>query len=185
MTIQPEAPETEGRSGLSRRTVIKGAAHAAWAIPAIQIISQAPALAASGDAALSVDSACAGWKAGTQGTTPTFTVTGNVYNTNSKPTTALEVDFTFAFSCDITNVTLGAAAWSAATSTGSTVKIIAGNQLAGTTTSTPTSYPYSVTFKATSSNNKTSATTIDVTAKPGVGAEGKAKQISISKGSTG
>jgi hypothetical protein len=49
MTIQPEAPETEGRSGLSRRTVIKGAAHAAWAIPAIQVISQAPALAASGN----------------------------------------------------------------------------------------------------------------------------------------
>lgn len=39
MTIQPEAPETEGRSGLSRRTVLKGAAHAAWAIPAVQVVT--------------------------------------------------------------------------------------------------------------------------------------------------
>jgi len=46
MTIQPEAPETEGRSGLSRRTVMKAGAHAAWAIPAITVVTSAPAFAA-------------------------------------------------------------------------------------------------------------------------------------------
>jgi hypothetical protein len=49
MTVQPEAPESEERSGLSRRTVIKGAAHAAWMVPAITVVTQAPAIAASGN----------------------------------------------------------------------------------------------------------------------------------------
>ena len=53
MTLQPETRDTDAatpeRSGLNRRTVLKAGAHAAWAIPAVQVITQAPALAASGD----------------------------------------------------------------------------------------------------------------------------------------
>jgi hypothetical protein len=41
------APETP--SGTTRRTVLKAAGHAAWMIPAVQIASQVPAMAAASD----------------------------------------------------------------------------------------------------------------------------------------
>lgn len=39
----------EARPGLSRRTVVRTAANAAWMVPAISLVTEAPALAASGD----------------------------------------------------------------------------------------------------------------------------------------
>jgi hypothetical protein len=87
MTVQPEAPETEERSGLSRRTVIKGAAHAAWMVPAITVVTQAPALAASGAAQLSFMSA-SGTHSGT-----TITARVDVKNLNSQGTTAFQLSF--------------------------------------------------------------------------------------------
>lgn len=48
MTHEDEPTLGQG-SGLSRRTVVRSAAHAAWMVPAISLITQAPALAASGD----------------------------------------------------------------------------------------------------------------------------------------
>lgn len=41
--------ESPSDQPLSRRTVLRTAAHAAWAVPAIQLVSAAPAFAASGD----------------------------------------------------------------------------------------------------------------------------------------
>ena len=52
--MNDEQPSTEdhavGGRQLSRRTVLRTAAHAAWAVPAIQIVAAAPSFAASGDA---------------------------------------------------------------------------------------------------------------------------------------
>jgi hypothetical protein len=42
------ASTREASRAISRRSVIKGAAHVAWAVPAIQVVSAVPAFAASG-----------------------------------------------------------------------------------------------------------------------------------------
>lgn len=42
------------RRNVTRRTVLRTAAHAAWVVPAIQVVSAAPAFAASGSASISV-----------------------------------------------------------------------------------------------------------------------------------
>lgn len=49
ITGTPETPETRG---LSRRQVVRTGAHLAWAVPAVSVVTAAPALAASGKAKL-------------------------------------------------------------------------------------------------------------------------------------
>lgn len=44
----PEATEAAEASGISRRSVVRTGAHLAWAVPAVQLVTSAPALAASG-----------------------------------------------------------------------------------------------------------------------------------------
>lgn len=45
----PDTSDESARPRVARRTVLKTGAHAAWVIPAVQVATQVPALAASGD----------------------------------------------------------------------------------------------------------------------------------------
>ena len=63
---------TERPTGFNRRTLIKAGAHAAWAVPAIQIVAASPAFAASGCHITIV----AQWVAGTKTLTLTINNTG-------------------------------------------------------------------------------------------------------------
>lgn len=170
MTVQPEAPETEERSGLSRRTVIKGAAHAAWAIPAVQLVtSVASAGTFSGPANL------AGGVAATQ----TSTWTGNnkgasfgaqvqVTNKGGQATQALIVTLTFGstYKLTVSGVTDG---WAASGSGTNTISFTAGTNKQGTSQQAPAggSTSFSATFSSTGSSNSGQATTADVFANPG------------------
>jgi subtilisin-like proprotein convertase family protein len=46
MSSNSSRPAVESQ-GISRRTLVKGAAHAAWVVPAVQVVSAVPAFAAS------------------------------------------------------------------------------------------------------------------------------------------
>lgn len=50
--------------GISRRTVIKAGAHAAWAVPLVQVVAAAPAIAVSGSCTLSITKASGKWPGG-------------------------------------------------------------------------------------------------------------------------
>lgn len=85
--------EQHPRAGVNRRTLMRTGAHAAWSIPAVQLVTQAPAYAASGPAALSVTATNSGWT-GNSTVNARFTVTTTVTNTNAQPTTNLSVTYT-------------------------------------------------------------------------------------------
>lgn len=95
MTIQPEAPETEDRSGLSRRTVIKAGAHAAWAIPAVTVVTSAPAFAAQSGQLTSdpVPSGSGAWTGPSN--TRTIPCTINVANKGAADTVGLILTASF------------------------------------------------------------------------------------------
>ncbi len=47
--------------GISRRSVMKAGAAAAWSVPLVQVVAAAPAVAVSGSAALSFGTCSATW----------------------------------------------------------------------------------------------------------------------------
>lgn len=88
-----------GSSALSRRTVVKTAAHTAWAAPVVIAASAAPAFAASGPAALSPSISgteliffppAMGQVQGNRG----FIATSSIVNSNSQPSTATRITLT-------------------------------------------------------------------------------------------
>ena len=84
-------PETH--SGATRRTVLKTVGHAAWMIPAVQIASQVPAMAAASTDQLSATngSHSAGGKAGKD------LIISGVSVKNESPTTATQINASVSF----------------------------------------------------------------------------------------
>ena len=82
-----------GGRRLSRRTVLRTAAHAAWAVPAIQAVAATPAFAASGSGALAFTPAPTGvWSLSRNRMTATI----QVKNTSTaNPTIGLQVTVAF------------------------------------------------------------------------------------------
>ena len=80
---------TQQPVGVNRRTLLRTGAHAAWAIPAVQIVTQSPALAAT-NGALVAQVVSQGWAAGTD----FFDVTVRVTNNTATATKALRVTLT-------------------------------------------------------------------------------------------
>lgn len=90
-----QQPQTPGRlvgARVSRRGVVRTAAHAAWVVPLVQVASMAPALAASGKS-LTVTAAIASWSG--SGTAQTFTLSVTVTNTGSVTATVSSVSLIF------------------------------------------------------------------------------------------
>jgi hypothetical protein len=90
--VNDEQPSTEdhavGGRQLSRRTVLRTAAHAAWAVPAIQIVAAAPTFAASGDVLALTPTPTGVWDLGANRMTATIPVKNN---STANPTAALQV----------------------------------------------------------------------------------------------
>lgn len=85
-------PATECGAGTTRRTVIRTGATAAWAVPAIVLVSAAPAMAASGPAALAVGT----WNAQRAGSLAGCTLSPcTITNQNTLATTALQLIIEF------------------------------------------------------------------------------------------
>ena len=81
-----------GGRQLSRRAVLRTAAHAAWAVPAIQIVAAAPSFAASGDALALAPTPTGVWDLGANRMTATIRVK-NISAAN--PTAGLQVTAIF------------------------------------------------------------------------------------------
>ena len=89
MSSNSSRPAVEGR-GVSRRTLVKGAAHAAWVVPAVQVVSAVPAFAASGPCSLMVSNVqvrLAGGK---------FTVSLRVTNSGVGEASSVQLDLIFS-----------------------------------------------------------------------------------------
>lgn len=94
MSHEDEPTMSEGRA-LSRRTVVRAGAHAAWVIPAVSLVTAAPALAASNHTLqFTATSAAKANNGNGQPYTPTVTFT--LHNNSAATTTAgLQVTITF------------------------------------------------------------------------------------------
>ena len=81
-----------GNRHMSRRTVLRAAGHAAWVVPAIQVVSMAPAFAAASDQ-LQITAASGQW---TLGSSDYVTGSVTVQNSSTTDTTvALQLTLTF------------------------------------------------------------------------------------------
>lgn len=179
MTLQPETREpSNDPRGLNRRTVLKAGAHAAWAIPAVQVITQAPALAASGAADLSggvMGTQTGAWTGSNAGSS--FQAQVQVTNKNSLATTGLKVTLTFptGYALSVSNIASG---WTASGGHTATIVFTADNshQAPGNGSTT-----VSATFTSTVSNNAGKAVTAQVAATPGPTGTPGAGSLSIAK----
>jgi hypothetical protein len=79
---------TQQPVGVNRRTLLRTGAHAAWAIPAVQIVTQSPALAATGPAALTLRLTEVGR------TATTYRIRFDVTNNNTDDPTSVVVSLT-------------------------------------------------------------------------------------------
>ncbi len=86
------AEERPGPRHLSRRTVLRTGAHLAWAVPAIQFASAAPAFAASPPGSLQITAASGTWNLANDYVNGSFRVTNN---SPTHSTTGLQVTLTF------------------------------------------------------------------------------------------
>ncbi|MBA2954561.1 hypothetical protein GON03_09520 [Nocardioides sp. MAH-18] len=138
---------------MTRRSVVRAGAAAAWAVPMVQIAAAAPSFAASGPANLSTSSVGTASRNKKDVTIPNVVVV----NSNNQSTTALTV--TVASSGSLAGTQPAApTGWSAARS-GNSVVFTRQSQLAGNSSTTP------ATFLLTLQNNQ--ATTLTITASPG------------------
>lgn len=86
------APTGVGSALLSRRSVVRTAAHAAWAVPLVQVAAAAPALAASAGS-LTAAAVINSWNG--SGTRQTFTLTVTVTNTGNTSVALTSVTLSF------------------------------------------------------------------------------------------
>lgn len=108
-SISGDAENTQTSGGISRRSVIKVGAHAAWAVPLVQVVAAAPAFAVSGPPKLAFSGESGSYPAKnsqTLNTSVTLTNTGG-------GTQSLQVTFTFPSSAWTPSVDAGTyAGWS-------------------------------------------------------------------------
>lgn len=81
----------QGTSGVSRRSVMKAGAAAAWTVPLIQVVAAAPAVATSGMSTLALSGATGSWS----GKSANLNVQVTIQNTGAVATTSLQVTMTF------------------------------------------------------------------------------------------
>ncbi len=81
-----------GQRHLSRRTVLRTAAHAAWVVPAIQVVGLAPAFAAASDVLLLTPASSGQWTNNRKSMTASVPVKNN---STTDPTVALQLTVTF------------------------------------------------------------------------------------------
>ncbi|MGH3331094.1 MAG: hypothetical protein ACRDPJ_07255 [Nocardioidaceae bacterium] len=162
------AVERIGDRHVSRHTVVKTGVHAAWAVPLVQMVVAAPALAASGPAALAITSTSASW----QGPAPKINTSVTVTNSGGTVTAALAVIYQWTgLTPDVSDV----AGWTASGSGTSTITLAAGQQLSpgALATLTPTftvkpqqKGPTSFTVTATATGTSAGPVTVVVPAPP-------------------
>lgn len=106
----------ESTSGLSRRSVVRAGAVAAWSVPLVQLAAAAPSFAASGPADLSTSTIGTRTRGGAGSKDVTFPI--NIINTNTLATTALTVTIPCALG-GLSNTQVAPTGWTAVSSGGS------------------------------------------------------------------
>ena len=140
--------------GISRRSIMKAGAAAAWSVPLVQVVAAAPAVAVSGSATLAVSAPPSGWN----GRSANLPVAITITNTGSVPTTNLQVTCTFDSAWTSGKATAtGWAVQPTGVATTKTYTFTASTQVAANATAT-----LSITFN--SSTGQGFATNITVTA---------------------
>jgi hypothetical protein len=153
MSSNSSRPAVEGR-GISRRTLVKGAAHGAWVVPAVQVVSAVPAFAVSG-----CSLSASGTISHNGNNTPQRTLSVSLTVTNSQDTPAdVVVTLNFPARYSITASPTAAGTWTIAR-TGNVITLTRANPgLAGNASET-------IAFSMTATRNVSSASR-DVTVSP-------------------
>jgi hypothetical protein len=93
-SISGDAENTTASRGISRRSVMKVGAAAAWSVPLVQVVAAAPAHATSGQAAvLALSGASGQWIGGSSSTQ--FTLQSTIANTGGAEALSVQVTYTF------------------------------------------------------------------------------------------
>ncbi|HSE09222.1 MAG TPA: hypothetical protein VLB29_11210 [Nocardioidaceae bacterium] len=160
MTFEPNSGDAEnsmpsGAGGISRRSVVKAGAVAAWSVPLVQVVAAAPAMAAvSGTSTLGLPAANGSWSGNSSNLNGAVTIS----NTGSVATTSLQV--TMDFDAAWTSGSASAPGWTVTPSANATTKtyvFTATTQLAAGDSTT-------LSFTFASTTGKGFATNISVTA---------------------
>lgn len=138
--------------GVSRRSVMKAGAAAAWSVPLVQVVAAAPAVAVSGPTTLVASPGAAGWN----GNSANIAAPVTVRNTGSNDSLALQVTYTFKSGWTGGSAT-APTGWTVSPPTGMVFTFTADSQVAG-----GTEVSLAATFR--SQNGKGFAATIDVSA---------------------
>jgi hypothetical protein len=126
----------QDRAGMTRRSVVRAGAAAAWAVPLVTVAAAAPSFAASGEADLS-SSKLGTASRGTGGQTDRATIPITITNTNTQPSGTLTVTIVSAAN-DLHNGQAAPAGWTVVASGGTngnrnTVTYTAGAPIGGNT----------------------------------------------------
>lgn len=113
------------RRGVSRRSVMKAGAAAAWSVPLVQVVAAAPAVAVSGPAALSATAGTGSWNGNSANLNTQVTIT----NTGNNVTSSLQVTFTFDSPWTGGSAT-APTGWTLGASSATSFTFVAGTQLA-------------------------------------------------------
>ena len=162
---------TPSGGGISRRSVVKAGAAAAWTVPLVQVVAAAPAVAVSGAPTLVLSGAIGSWNGNSVNLNGRVTLT----NTGSAPTTSLQVTLTFDTAW--TSGSASAGDWTVSPSGVATVKtyvFTAQTQLAANASTT-------LNFNFTSTTGKGFATVISVTASASNASSPASEQIQVEK----
>ncbi|EAP99579.1 hypothetical protein JNB_05385 [Janibacter sp. HTCC2649] len=120
-THEQDATTARRRPGINRRTLMRTGAHAAWTVPTVQLVTQSPAMAASGAAAVNVTATNSGWT-GADTAAARFAVTTIVSNVNTQSTVDLKVTYTLP--AGVTAVATAPAGWTVESGNGSNVIVL-------------------------------------------------------------
>jgi len=125
-TLSSDGEVTERSSrGISRRSVMKAGAAAAWSVPLVQVVAAAPAVAVSGPTSLSATGGTGGWNGNSANMATRITIT----NTGANDTSSLQVTFTFT-SGWVSGTASAPTGWAPGASSATSFTFVAGTQLA-------------------------------------------------------
>jgi hypothetical protein len=169
-TLSSGGELTERSSGgISRRSVMKAGAHVAWAVPLVQVVAAAPAVAASPQplpAQLALSAVSGSWN----GKSANFKTSIQITNSGGSPAKSLQVQYTFPTgwtptASAVTGWTLSAQSnvytFTSGSDLGVDTSVTFNPQFSWATNQ---GQPFTITVSATSTGSNTPADTINVPA---------------------
>jgi hypothetical protein len=142
----------QDRTGMTRRSVVRAGAAAAWAVPLVTVAAAAPSFAASGPADLGTSTITSVTRSGKD-----VTITGlTIKNTNSQSTNGLKV--TITSNKTVASIGSNPSGWTASLS-GNTITLLAASPVGGNSSAAPVNFTFTLQVGSASSITVQATTT--------------------------